>query len=268
MSTGTAVTITIPPVNPVINQNYDILDDLTAALPDGQPREVCIGLHWTAVVMQVENQKRCGLAATLQGEHDHKQPDVPLAGSLDSLDSARLADLSRSDSPTLVSVGMAAINALLPRQPDRWVEQNAEHLIAEHGAGKPVALVGHFPFVGRLRDRVGELNVLELNPGPGDLPVSEARRVVPEARVVALTGMSLLNRTLEGLLSLCAPDALVILLGPSVPLHDCLFDRGVDVLCGSVVTEIDKVLSAVRQGANFRQVHRAGVRLVTMTGKG
>ena len=250
------------------NQNSDILEDLTAALPDGQPEEVCIGLHWTAVVMQVENQKRCGLAATLQGEHDHKQPDVPLAGSLDSLDGARMADLSRSDSPTLVSVGMAAINALLPRQPDRWVEQNAEHLIAEHGAGKPVALVGHFPFVDRLRDRVGELTVLELNPKPGDLPVSEAGRVIPEARVVALTGMSLLNRTLEGLLSLCAPDALVILLGPSVPLHDCLFDRGVDVLCGSVVIEIDQVLSAVRQGANFHQVHQAGVRLVTMARTG
>jgi hypothetical protein len=268
LSTDTAVTITIPPVNPVSNQNSDILEDLTAALPDGQPEEVCIGLHWTAVVMQVENQKRCGLAATLQGEHDHKQPDVPLAGSLDSLDSARMADLSLSDSPTLVSVGMAAINALLPRQPDRWVVQNAEHLIAEHGAGKPVALVGHFPFVDRLRDRVGELNVLELNPRAGDLPVSEAGRIIPEARVVALTGMSLLNHTLEGLLSLCAPDALVILLGPSVPLHDCLFDRGVDVLCGSVVTEIDKVLSAVCQGADFRQVHRAGVRLVTMTGNG
>jgi len=34
---------------------------------------------------------------------------------------------------------------------------------------------------------------------------------------------------------------------------------------GAVVTIIDPVLAAVRQGANSRQVHHAGVRLVSIT---
>jgi uncharacterized protein (DUF4213/DUF364 family) len=97
------------------------------------------------------------------------------------------------------------------------------------------------------------------------LPVSAAEIVIPEAQVVAITGMTLLNHTFEELLSLCDPDAYVILLGPSVPLSPVLFDWGVDILCGSVVTAFDEVLAAVRQGANFRQVHRAGARLVTIT---
>lgn len=219
--------------------------------------------------MEVNSQKRCGLATTLKSEHHHHgKPDVPLAGSLESMNGHHLADLAHSENPTLVSVGMAAINALLPQHPERWVEQNAEQVIAAQGAGKSVALIGHFPFADRLRAHVGELSVLELNPRPGDLPVSEAGRIIPGAQVVAITGMTLLNRTLEGMLKLCAPDAFVILLGPSVPLDDSVFDWGIDALCGSVVTEIEDVLAAVRQGADFRQVHRAGVRLVTIRKNG
>ena len=242
----------------------DILSEIIITLPAGKPIQVCIGSHWTAVVMEVEGQKYCGLASTMRGEHHHGHPDVPLAGTLESLTSSNLVSLTDSDSPVLVSVGMAAINALLPHQPETWFDLNAEQVIASKGAGKSVALIGHFPFVDRLGAQVGKLTVLELNPRPGDIPASEASHVIPEAQVVAITGMTLLNRTSEGLLDLCAPDAYVILIGPSVPLHQALFERGVDVLCGSIVTSVDDVLAAVRQGANFRQVHQVGVRLVAI----
>jgi hypothetical protein len=38
----------------------------------------------------------------------------------------------------------------------------------------------------------------------------------------------------------------------------------VDILSRSVVEDVDSVVWAVSQRANFRQVHRQGVRLVTM----
>jgi uncharacterized protein (DUF4213/DUF364 family) len=163
---------------------------------------------------------------------------------------------------------MAAVNALLPRKPASWVDLNAENVIASHGAGQPVALIGHFPFIDRLQTKVGQLTVLELDPQPGDLAATAAVEVIPRSRVVAITGMTLLNNTLDRLLDLCSPDALVILLGPSVPLAPILFERGADILCGSIVRDVNAVLSAVRQGANFKQIHRAGVRLVTVTKPG
>jgi uncharacterized protein (DUF4213/DUF364 family) len=163
---------------------------------------------------------------------------------------------------------MATLNALLPHQPDSWVDLNAEDVIASHGAGQSVALIGHFPFVERLRTKVGQLTVLELNPHPGDVAASTASDVLPQAHVVAITGMTLLNHTFDSLLKFCPPDSLAILLGPSVPLTPIFFEWGVDILCGSIVTEIDSVMAAVRQGATFRQVHRAGVRLVTVTKPG
>lgn len=162
------------------------------------------------------------------------------------------------------SVGVAAINSLLPRYTRTTVEQNAEEVIAVHGKGKSVVLVGSFPFIPRLKTRVGKLTVLELNPHPGELPDTAAQKVIPTADIVAITGMSLINCTLEDLLNLCQPHSFVILLGPSAPLSPVLFEYGVDLICGSVVTAIDPVIVAVRQGANFRQIHRAGVRLISM----
>jgi len=248
--------------------NKRVLAEIVETLPDGRPHQVCIGLHWTAVVMETDGELRCGLASTLAGVHQHGTPDVPQAGKLETLTGLELAALTQSEQPTLVSVGTAALNALLPRQPDSWVDLNAEDVIATHGVGQSVALIGHFPFVERLRPKVGQLKVLELNPHPGDLAASAASEVIPQAQIVAITGMTLLNHTMDGLLKLCAPEALVILLGPSVPLSPIFFEWGVDILCGSIVTEIDSVMAAIGQGATFRQVHRAGVRLVTATKPG
>ena len=116
-----------------------------------------------------------------------------------------------------------------------------------------------------MKDRVGELVVIERNPRPGDLPAAAAEDVIPQAGVVAITGTTWINQSLEELLALCSPQAHVILLGPSTPLSPILFDHGVDLLCGSIVEKIDPVKRVVLQGGNFRQVHRAGVKLVTIS---
>ncbi len=242
-----------------------LIADLLETLPDGEVLDVRIGLHWTAVVVDVGGVQRCGLASTLRagGEH-HDGPDVPQAGQLELLSGRGLAELAHREQPTLASVGIAALNALLPRSSHLWREDNAGEVIARYGQGKRVALIGHFPFIPRLRSQVGELKVLELVPGEGDLPAAAAPEVLPRADVVAITGMTLGNHTLEGLLALCDPQAQVIVLGPSTPLSPVLFDYGVDVISGAVVTAIEPVLRILSQGGSFRQIHHAGVRLVNM----
>ena len=243
-----------------------LIDDLLAVLPDGPVRDVRVGAFWTGVVVEVAAQTRCGLASTMRAEGHHYGggPAVPQAGGLMERSARDLAELARSDSLMEASIGMAAINALLPNQKDQWVELNAEEVIAHHGAGKQVALVGHFPFIPRLRERVANLWVLELRPQGDDLPADAAEDVIPQADVLAVTGTTLINHTFEGLMALRRPEALVLVLGPSTPLSSVLFDHGVHLLSGSVVEDIESVLRAVSQGANFRQIHRQGVRLVTV----
>lgn len=243
----------------------ELIRKILQTLPDGETLDVRVGLRWTAVVLDPGGGVRCGLSSTLDPAHDHAAgPNVPGAGALTQLSGRQLADLALSDRPLEVAIGMAAINALLPPLPEKYREDNAEEMIARLGAGKKVALIGHFPFVESLRGRVGGLAVLELNPRQGDLPAAQGPQVIPQAQVVAITAMTLLNRTLEGILELCAPEAAVLMLGPTTPLSPLLFDAGIDVLSGSVVTQVDAVLRVVSQGGNFRQVHRAGVRLVNL----
>ncbi len=242
--------------------------DLTRAvlntLPDGKVEQVCIGLHWTAVVLEVKGERRCGLASTLGGNHIHGEPDVSQAGRLETYSGRDLAERIFSKQPLLASVGTAAVNALLPRSPETWETINAEEVIAHHGAGHSVALIGHFPFVSRLSPRVGKLTVLELDPQPGDLPATSAAEIIPSAQVIAISGSTLINHTLTEILALSDPAAHVIVLGPSTFLSPVLFSYGIDILCGAVVMEIDSVVRTIREGGNFRQAHKAGVQLVSI----
>lgn len=186
------------------------------------------------------------------------------AGTLLPRQALKMASLVHSFHPLEAAIGLATINALLPRQEELWLDLNAEEVLARHGAGKRVALVGHFPFIPNLRKQAAILWVLERRPTGYDLPAESAFEIIPRADVVAITGTALLNHTLAGLLALCRPDATVLILGPSTPLSPVMFNYGVHLLSGSVVEDIEAVLRAVSQGANFRQIHRQGVRLVSM----
>jgi uncharacterized protein (DUF4213/DUF364 family) len=243
-----------------------ILDELINTALDGDVINVCIGMHWTAVVVESNDGLKCGLASTAFMGHSHtSEPDVPEAGYLEQKSGSELVKLSCSNTPVLASVGVAALNALLPIPTQDWEEANAEDVLTRHGDGKRVAMIGRFPFAERLRSNVGELVILEKDPGPDDLPAQAAYEVIPHADVVAITSMTVINHTLDELINLCNPEAYVMLLGPSTPLNPLLFERGIDVLSGSIVEEIDPVLRVVMQGGNFRQVHHAGMRLVNIS---
>jgi len=245
-----------------------VIDDLLRSIPEGVVLDVRVGALWTAVVVASEKLRRCGLASNLhQRGHDHGPGTlVREAGKLCGRRSHEVAGLAQSDNLVERSIGLATINAQLAPRPDECVELSAEEVIARHGAGKRVVVVGSFPFVSRLRQRVGELTVLDGRPGSGGLPAEAAGETVPRADVLALTATSLLNRTFDELMALRDPRSRVIMLGPSTPLSPVMFDHGVSLLSGSIVQNVDPVLLAVSQGANFRQIRPRGVRLVTMGG--
>ena len=189
---------------------------------DAAVRQVLVGAFWTAVVLGTD-PPRCGLASTLRAETHDSGPPVPEAGHLLEYGGRELAGWLRSPSILRASIGLAAVNALLEVDETGCTEVNAEQVILERGAGRRVAIVGHFPFVERVRQAAAECWVLELRPRPGDLPAERATEVLPQADVVALTGTSLTNHTFDGLVGLCRPDAFVLLLGASAPLSPVLF---------------------------------------------
>jgi uncharacterized protein len=235
-----------------------ILDDLCAVLVEDAPvREVLIGVHWTAVC-----SRGCGLASTLTDDKPHGHDRVREVGRLHLKTAVELTSWASSDNLLEASLGVAAMNSLIAVDRARLVEANAVEILAERGRDRDVALVGHFPFIPELRRAARKLWVIEQHPSKGEYPAKAARRLLPRAAVVAITGTALINHTLEGLLALCRPQAYVMVLGPSTPLSPVLFDHGVSALSGVLMTDEEGALRTIRQGAMFQQVE--GVRLVTM----
>jgi uncharacterized protein (DUF4213/DUF364 family) len=235
-----------------------IIDELLSDLPEDEPvRTVLVGAHWTVVC-----SRSCGLASTVVGDKPHGHEKVREVGSLHLKTARELAGYARSDNLLEASIGLAAINSLLEVDERHAVEINAGEVLARYGQGKNVALVGHFPFIPTLRAAAGRLWVIEQHPGAGEHSAEAAAEFIPQADVVALTGSALINHTLEGLLSLCLPQALVMVLGPSTPLSPVLFDHGATFISGTRVVDEQAVMRTVGQGAIFQQV--AGIRKLTL----
>jgi uncharacterized protein (DUF4213/DUF364 family) len=235
-----------------------LIDQILAGLKtEAAVRSILVGVHWTVVC-----SRGCGMASTITGNKLHGEERVRDVGRLHTWTARQLAELARSDNPLEASIGVAAINSLLEADLNRAVEMNAGAVLAEQGAGKNIAIVGHFPFIPALRDVAGELWVIEQRPAPGEHPPEAASELLPAADVVALTASALINQTMDSLLSLCNPNALVMVLGPSTPLTPVWFERGVEILSGAQVVDEQAVLRTVSQGATFQQVE--GVKRVTI----
>jgi uncharacterized protein len=237
-----------------------ILDDLISSLRLEAPvKDIRQGFFHTAVFTRY-----CGLAATLPRDALRQEgPLVREPGFLLDKTAGELCCMAYSESLLEAAIGMAAVNSLLEVNLDACDELNAAEMILKKGEGKKVAIVGHFPFLPRVREKADVLWVIEKNPRPEDLQESEADRFLPQADVVAITGTSLTNHTLPHLLEICKPGAFVIMLGDTVPLSPVLFDYGVHALSGTRVVNAELALRCVSQGANFRQIQ--GIQKLTMT---
>ena len=236
-----------------------ILDDLMSILNfDAAVQDIRQGIFHTGVLTRY-----CGLAATLPRDALREEPPgVKEPGFLLDKGPMELVQLAYSQRILEAAIGMATINSLLEVDESSCIELNAAELIKEKGKGKRIAIVGHFPFIPRVREYSKEVWVIEKNPREGDLDEAEADNMIPRADVVAITGTALTNHTLDHLLELCNPGAYVIMLGDTAPLSPILFDHGVDAISGTRVSDPELALRCVSQGANFRQIK--GVKRLTM----
>jgi uncharacterized protein (DUF4213/DUF364 family) len=239
-----------------------ILKDLISSLDlNASVRDIRQGVFHTAVLT-----RNCGLAATLPRDALKQEPPlIGEAGLLLEKSVSGLAQMALSESILEAAIGMATINSLLEINEESCLNLNARDLIAEKGEGKSIAIVGHFPFLPKLRDIAKELWSIEKNPRKDDFSEDKADDLIPKADVVGITGTALTNHTIEDLLRLCNPRAYVVVLGDSAPLSPLLFDYGVNAVSGTKVINNEIALRCVSQGANFRQVK--GIRKLTMVKK-
>lgn len=237
-----------------------LLKEIIGALPkDPIPvRQVIVGVHWTLVASRF-----CGLSSTTVRDEQHGQSRVRDVGSLTEKSAQELAGWALSDNFTEASIGLAAINSLLELDEKSLKEINASEVIAREGKGKNVAVVGHFPFIESMKSIARNCWVIEKRPFGDDFTEESASEFLPQADVIAITGTTFINHTIENLLQLCPPTSLIMILGPSTPMTPLLFNHGITFLSGARVIDEAAAIKTIQEGAIFPQVK--GTRLLTMT---
>lgn len=240
-----------------------ILDEIAQrqAARDADLIDVRVGPYWTVVRTSIGT----GLASTMCHEVDRDRAHpIAEAGALHVRSPLELTGYLGSRSAPEAAVGLAAVNALLPRPTGHLSEVNAADLLCDRAAGRLLAIVGHFPFVDRLRAACREVWVFErgTRQRPGDLGEQHMEELMGHAEVVAITATTLLNGTLDRVVRLVGSGTFVIMLGPSTPFATSLFELGFDALCGTIVEDHEAVARAVSHGAVTSQIR--GVRRVCL----
>jgi uncharacterized protein (DUF4213/DUF364 family) len=185
---------------------------------------------------------------------------MPASGRLEWRKAVQFLDEMFSGNPLKKMMGIAVLNALSAacwksQPPETYrirtgVDALDEMVIPDDGF---VVVVGALiPAIKVLKQRGKPFAILELDPSTlkGDemeffASFKEASDAVLKAELLIITGTTLINDTLEGLLEMRKPGAEIIMVLP-----DAFFRRGVTVIGGVVVTDADRVLNVIAEAGS------------------
>ena len=222
-----------------------IIDELVEEVqpPRKKPKGVWVGLHWTAV-----ESIYCGVAHTYKSS---EAQSIGNGGCLSSLGMDKLCSMALSENTLDASVGCAAINSLIE---PRGRKGNIEQRLKSIGKGKTVSVIGRFPFNDDVRKYARKCYILEMNPAEDELPSTAADEILPKCDLNIITATAIINHTIDRLLKLGSGGKNVIL-GPTTPFSEILFERGADILAGVRVTNTLELVRTITQGVKkFRSI--------------
>ena len=162
------------------------------------------------------------------------------------------------EDPLLRAVGLGALNAISQHllktagfKLDRATDPVGR---LDLGGARHVGMVGFFaPLVREWENYAGALTVIEKDPQfldrSGPFEVTDQTDRLRGCDRVLITGSTLINDTLDDVLSHCDPRAQVALVGPSAScLPDPIFDRGVDVVGSTMVCDLPRLETQLEAG--------------------
>jgi uncharacterized protein (DUF4213/DUF364 family) len=254
----------------ILRETLAVISDILGPERDGLTVErAVIGLFFTGVKLSNGIAGACATPIKTIPEAvccPTSAMAMPFPGKLHGRPALDLAKEALGDHGIRRALGIAAMNALAdtcwrrrPR-PETELRLGIDAFDAtEIRPGHKVVVVGAFvPFLRELKRRYQPFLVLEKDPAtlkPEELPffrpANEAPTVVPEADVLLITGTTLINDTLGGLLRLAKPAARVTIVGPTVSLlPDAFLRRGADILGTVRITAPDEFLETLAEGGS------------------
>lgn len=191
---------------------------------------------------------------------------MPFPGKMRGRKAADFLDEVASSTGIRRALGMSVLNALAQAVSEQGYGPGIEVLrdvdafdAADVKVDERAVVVGAFaPFLRGLRALGVDYCVLEKDPSalkPVEMPyfreADRASEVVPGADVVFITGTTLINDTLDGLLDLASPAARIIVVGPTASMvPDAFFNRGCTILGGVEITDPDAFLDVLAEGGS------------------
>ncbi len=166
-----------------------------------------------------------------------------------------------TNDPIREMISLAAINAICQhviKETQVEVESSTNSMeLLSISKGDFIGMVGLFSgLVPTIRNAGAKLIVIEQNnqliKKYPDLPITLDAAQLNGCNKILCTSTTILNNSLDNILSSCSPDAFVSIVGPTAGYFpDPLFARGVDVVGGRVVKNGEKLMQFLAQGKHW-----------------
>jgi uncharacterized protein (DUF4213/DUF364 family) len=190
---------------------------------------------------------------------------MPRSGDLLKFHIEELMEYALDDNILKATVGIATINALSALLLE---DKNSRYKPSAYGNAldlvsitekDTVVMIGAFPpFIKRIQEVAKKLFVVEKNPrivGKGEMieiePEARLQEIVPKGDILVITGVTLVNHTLEPILALAKRANRIVVVGPTASVYpEPLFKRGVTVLGGVRVTNPSKMIHLIGEAGS------------------
>ncbi|HNR40810.1 MAG TPA: DUF364 domain-containing protein [Bacteroidales bacterium] len=247
----------------IINQTYElILGKYRSVIESLFVSDVRIGMLLTAVRL---SDGAIGTSATLTDSRPASEKAGRDFGDFSPLKIKGQNVLkileTKKESSVIMSLRMAVLSAVSSGfiTPERYrIIENCDPVeLLDLSPGKTITIVGAFQsYIRKISQTPNKLFVLELNekaltPEQRQyyVPAGDFRKVLPQSDFVIITGQTLVNRTIDDLLTAVSPASKVIVTGPSGNiLPDVLFENKVSMIGAIRVTDPEKLFEIAGQG--------------------
>jgi uncharacterized protein (DUF4213/DUF364 family) len=233
----------------------DKIENLTIA-------DVRIGISMTAVKL---SDGSCGVASTLVNDHQHCKKSERDYGDFTPLKIKGKKVLGlfgiKKESGIITTLRIACLNAIsteIISSGNYQILENCDPVdLLDLNISRTITIVGAFQsYITRISETNNKLYVLELNENALSkeqkqlyVPADEYKKVLPESDIIIITGLTLVNNTIDNLLSVIPEKAFVIVVGPSgSTIPDILFANKINVIGATRITRPDVLFDLISEG--------------------
>ena len=214
-------------------------------------RDIRIGLGYTIVEL---SDGASGVAWTPDRSPSSSCTHLKRAANMEEFHEAEMLEWLDSDSHLERAVGLALFNAINSRV-ERVLSKEEAISTLNIVSTDHVVMVGYFaPIVPKVKATGCQFDVLELNTEKqGFIDLQKGPELLAECDVAIITATSIINNTVDELLSQLSRNRAAVMLGPSTPVCPEVF-KGTRItqLSGSMVMDSERVKRVISLGGGTK----------------